>query len=192
MRFRQVGTTLRAGSVLFGGCALDTYIDLKDVRLTGYVSQGLIALVALASVWGTIVDWRGGSSSWSFLAIVLIVPAAVAFVLWFRSATHNAEAIALHGVRMMSQVWKASDPAQRDVPFDQRVASPLIKPWQYAFLAMVLLDVLESVLLDTPVYVVFSTLSMVCAVVAAGLACFLILRITMMQQRFAVPQRKRR
>jgi hypothetical protein len=171
---------------------LDTYIDLRDVRVTGYVSQALIALVAVASVWGTVVDWRGGSSSWSFLAIVLLVPAAVAFVVWFRNAIHNGEAIALHGVRMMSDVWRASDPGQRDTPFEERVASPLIKPWQYAFLAMVLSDVLESLLLDTPVYVVFSTLSTLCAVVAAGLACFLILRVSMMQQRFAVPQRKRR
>ncbi|NGY65494.1 hypothetical protein G7043_42035 [Lentzea sp. NEAU-D13] len=171
---------------------MDTYIDLKDVRLTGHVSQGLIALVAAESVWGTINDWRGGSSSWSFLAIVLIVPAAVAFLLWFRAATHNAEAIALHGVRMMPQVWKASDPEQREVPFDQRVASPLIRPWQYAFLAMVMCDILESLLLDTPAYVVFSTLSTLCALVAAGLAVFLIWRITSMQQRFAVPQRKRR
>jgi hypothetical protein len=170
---------------------VDTYIELRDVRLTGYVSQGLIALVAVASVWGTIIDWQGGSTSWSFLAIVLVIPAAVAFILWYRSATHNAEAIALHGVRMMSQVWKASDPAQRDVPFDQRVASPLIKPWQYTFLAMVACDILESLTLDTPVYVVFSTLSTLCAVVAAGLACFVILRISLMQQRFAVPQRKR-
>jgi hypothetical protein len=171
---------------------LDTYIDLRDVRLTGYVSMGLIALVAAESVWGTVNDWQGGSSSWSFLAIVLIVPAAVAFLLWFRFATHNAEAIALHGVRMMSQVWKASDPAQREVPFEQRVASPLIKPWQYAFLAMVACDVLESLLLDTPAYVVFSTLSTVCAIVAAGLACFLIFRVSLMQQRFAAPQRKYR
>jgi hypothetical protein len=170
---------------------VDTYIELRDVRLTGYVSQGLIALVAVASVWGTIIDWQGGSTSWSFLAIVLVIPAAVAFILWYRSATHNAEAIALHGVRMMSQVWKASDPAQRDKPFDQRVASPLIKPWQYTFLAMVACDILESLTLDTPVYVVFSTLSTLCAVVAAGLACFVILRISLMQQRFAVPQRKR-
>jgi hypothetical protein len=171
---------------------LDTYIDLKDVRLTGYLSQGLIALVVAESVWGTVNDWRGGSSSWSFLAIVLIVPAGVAFILWFRAATHNAEAIALHGVRLMSQVWKASDPGQREVPFDQRVASPLIKPWQYTFLAMVLGDVLESLLLDTRLYVVFSTLSTLCAVVAAGLACFLIWRVSAMQRRFAVPQRKRR
>ncbi|WP_434440694.1 hypothetical protein [Lentzea sp. E54] len=171
---------------------MDTYIDLKDVRVTGYVSMGLIALVAAESVWGTINDWQGGSSSWSFLAIVLILPAAVASVLWFRSATHNAEAIALHGVRMVAQVWKASDPEQREVPFDQRVASPLIKPWQYAFLAMVLCDVLESLLLDTPFYVVFSTLSTVCALGAAGLACYLVFRISLMQQRFAVPQRKRR
>lgn len=170
---------------------MDTYIELRDVRLTGYVSQGLIALVAVASVWGTIIDWQGGSTSWSFLAMVLVIPAAVAFILWYRSATHNAEAIALHGVRMMSQVWKASDPAQREVPFDQRVASPLIKPWQYTFLAMVACDILESLTLDTPVYVVFSTLSTLCAVVAAGLACFVILRISLMQQRFAVPQRKR-
>jgi hypothetical protein len=171
---------------------LDTYIDLKDVRLTGYVSMGLIVLAAAESVWGTITDWQGGSSSWSFLAIVLYVPAAVACFLWFRSATHNAEAIALHGVRTVSQVWRASDPAQREVPFDQRVVSPLIKPWQYAFLAMVMCDILESLLLDTPVYVVFSTLSTLCAVGAAGLACFLIWRISLMQQRFAVPQRKRR
>lgn len=170
---------------------MDIYIDLKDVRVTGYVSMGLIALVALESIWGTINDWQGGSSSWSFLAIVLIAPAAVAFVVWYRGATHNAEAIALHGVRMVSQVWKASDPAQREVPFDQRVASPLIRPWQYAFLAMILCDVLESLLLDTPAYVVFSTLSTLCAIGAAGLACFLILRISVMQQRFAVPQRKR-
>ncbi|NKE58081.1 hypothetical protein FXN61_15085 [Lentzea sp. PSKA42] len=170
---------------------MDTYIDLKDVRLTGYVSTGLIALVAAESVWGTINDWQGGSSSWSFLAIVLVVPAAVACILWFRAATHNAEAIALRGVRTMPQVWKASDPAQRDVPFDQRVASPLIKPWQYTFLAMVLSDVLESLMLDTPVYVVFSTLSTVFALVAAGFAGFLIFRISTMQQRFAVPQRKR-
>lgn len=171
---------------------MDTYIDLRDVRLTGYVSQGLIALVAAESVWGTVNDWQGGSSSWSFLAIVLVVPAAVAFILWFRSATHNAEAIALRGVRLMPQVWKASDPAQRDVPFEERVASPLIKPWQYAFLAMVMCDILESLLLDTPAYVVFSTLSTLCAVGAAGLACFLIWRVSSMQQRFAVPQRKRR
>jgi hypothetical protein len=171
---------------------LETYIDLKDVRLTGYVSQGLIALVATESIWGTVTDWRGGSSSWSFLAIVLMVPAAVAFVLWLRNAIHNAEAIALHGVRTMSQVWKASDPAQREVPFKERVASPLIKPWQYTFLAMVLCDVLESMMLDTPVYVVFSTLSTLCAVVAAGLACFLVHRVSVMQQRFAVPQRKQR
>ena len=170
---------------------MDIYIDLKDVRVTGYVSTGLIALVALESIWGTINDWQGGSSSWSFLAIVLIAPAAVAFVVWYRGATHNAEAIALHGVRMVSQVWKASDPAQREVPFEQRVASPLIKPWQYTFLAMVLCDVLESLLLDTPAYVVFSTLSTLCAIVAAGLACFIVLRISLMQQRFAVPQRKR-
>lgn len=170
---------------------MDTYIDLKDVRVTGYVAMGLIALVAAESVWGTINDWQGGSSSWSFLAIMMVIPAGVAFVIWFRSATHNAEAIALHGVRMVSQVWKASDPAQREVPFDQRVASPLIRPWQYAFLAMVLGDVLESLLLDTPLYVVFSTLSTLCAIGAAGLACFVILRISLMQQRFAVPQRKR-
>lgn len=170
---------------------METYIELKDVRLTGYVSQGLIALVAAESVWGTVNDWQGGSSSWSFLAIVLILPAAVAFLLWFRNATHNAEAIALHGVRMMSQVWKASDPAQHEVPFSERVASPLIKPWQYTFLAMVLCDVLESMMLDTPVYVVFSTLSTLCAVAAAGLACFLVQRVSIMQLRFAVPQRKR-
>ncbi|MGW6934026.1 hypothetical protein ACWGE0_28490 [Lentzea sp. NPDC054927] len=171
---------------------MDTYIDLKDVRLTGFVSQGLIALVAAESVWGTVNDWRGGSSSWSFLAIVLVVPAAVAFVIWFRAATHNAEAIALHGVRLMPQVWKASDPSQRDVPFDQRVASPLIKPWQYTFLAMVMCDILESLLLDTRAYVVFSTLSTLCALAAAGLACYLIWRVSWMQQRFAVPPRKRR
>lgn len=171
---------------------MDTYIDLRDVRLTGYVSQGLIALVAAESVWGTVNDWRGGSSSWSFLAIVLVVPAAVASLLWFRAATHNAEAIALHGVRTVSQVWRASDPAQREVPFDQRVASPLIKPWQYTFLAMVLGDIFESLMLDTPLYVVFSTLSTLCAVGAAGLACFLVLRISRMQQQFAVPQRKSR
>ncbi|MGW4210105.1 hypothetical protein ACWEIJ_19100 [Lentzea sp. NPDC004789] len=171
---------------------MDTYIDLRDVRLTGYVSQGLIALVAVASVWGTINDWRGGSSSWSFLAIMLLIPAGVAFVLWFRNATHNAEAIALHGVRMMPDVWRASDPAQREVPFDQRVASPLIKPWQYAFLAMVSCDILESLMLDTPVYVVFSTLSTLCALAAAALACFLVWRVSLMQQRFAVPVRKRR
>lgn len=170
---------------------MSAYIDLKNVRVTGYVSMGLIVLVAAESIWGTINDWQGGSSSWSFLAIVLILPAAVAFVIWFRGATHNAEAIALHGVRMVSQVWKASDPAQREVPFDQRVASPLIRLWQYAFLAMVLCDVLESLLLDTPLYVVFSTLSTLCAVGAAGLACFVILRISLMQGRFAVPQRKR-
>ena len=171
---------------------MDTYIDLKDVRLTGYVSQGLIALVAAESVWGTVNDWRGGSSSWSFLAIVLVVPAVVASLLWFRGATHNAEAIALHGVRTVSQVWRASDPAQQEVPFAQRVASPLIKPWQYTLLAMVLGDIFESLMLDTPLYVVFSTLSTLCAVGAAGLACFLVLRISLMQQRFAVPQRKRR
>jgi hypothetical protein len=170
---------------------LDIYIDLKDVRVTGYVSMGLIALVALESIWGTVNDWQGGSSSWSFLAIVLVAPAAVATVLWYRGVTHNAEAIALHGVRTVSQVWKASDPAQREVPFEQRVTSPLIKPWQYAFLAMILCDVLESLLLDTPAYVVFSTLSTLCAIGAAALACFLVLRISLMQQRFAVPQRKR-
>jgi hypothetical protein len=171
---------------------LDTYIDLRDVRVTGYVSAGLIALVAAESVWGTVNDWRGGSSSWSFLAIVLVVPAGVASFLWFRGATHNAEAIALHGVRTVPQVWKASDPAQRELPFEQRVVSPLIRPWQYAFPAMVLADVLESLLLDTPLYVVFSTLSTLCALVAAGLAGFLIVRISLMQQRFAVPQRKQR
>ncbi|MET9230510.1 hypothetical protein [Lentzea sp. NPDC003310] len=170
---------------------MDTYIDLKDVRVTGYVSMGLIALVAVESIWGTINDWQGGSSSWSFLAIMMIIPAAVAFVLWFRGVTHNAEAIALHGVRTVPQVWKASDPAQRELPFDQRVASPLIRPWQYGFLAMVACDVLESLLLDTPAYVVFSTLSTVCAIGAAGLACFVVFRISTMQQRFAVPQRKR-
>jgi hypothetical protein len=170
---------------------LDTYIELKDVRVTGYVSMGLIALVAAESVWGTINDWRGGSSSWSFLAIMMVIPAGVAFVIWFRSATHNAEAIALHGVRMVSQVWKASDPAQREVPFAERVASPLIRPWQLTFLAMVLADVLESLLLDTPVYVVFSTLSTLCAIGAAVLACYVIFRISIMQQRFAVPQRRR-
>ncbi len=171
---------------------MDGYIDLRDVRVTGYVSMGLIALVAAESVWGTVNDWRGGSSSWSFLAIVLVVPAGVATIVWFRGATHNAEAIALHGVRTVPQVWKASDLAQRDVPFDQRVVSPLIKPWQYVFLAMVLTDVLESLLLDTPLYVVFSTMSTGCALVAAGLACYLVFRISLMQQRFAVPQRKPR
>jgi len=171
---------------------LDTYIDLKDVRVTGYVAMGLIALVAAESVWGTINDWQGGSSSWSFLAIMLVIPAGVAFFIWFRGVTHNAEAIALHGVRTVPQVWKASDPAQREVPFRERVASPLIKPWQYGFLAMVACDVLESLLLDTPAYVVFSTLSTLCALGAAGLACFLIFRISVMQQRFAVPQNKRR
>lgn len=170
---------------------MDTYIELKDVRVTGYVSMGLIALVAAESVWGTINDWQGGSSSWSFLAIMMVIPAGVAFVIWFRSATHNAEAIALHGVRLVSQVWKASDPAQREVPFAQRVASPLIRPWQLTFLAMVVCDVLESLLLDTPLYVVFSTLSTLCAIGAAGLACFVIFRISIMQQRFAVPQRRR-
>ncbi|WP_329789847.1 hypothetical protein V1227_37465 [Lentzea sp. DG1S-22] len=176
---------------MFGRVALDTYIDLRDVRVSGYVSTGLIALVAAESVWGTVNDWQGGSPSWSFLAIVLVLPAAVAFVVWLRNATHNAEAIALHGVRMVSQVWKASDPDQREVPFAERVASPLIKPWQYAFLAMVLCDVLESLLLDTRAYVVFSTLSTLCALGAAGLACFVVLRISAMQQRFAVPVRKR-
>ncbi|KOV80775.1 hypothetical protein [Nocardia sp. NRRL S-836] len=171
---------------------MDTYIDLRDVRLTGLVSQGLIALVAAESVWGTVNDWTGGSSTWSFLAQVLYLPAAVAFVLWFRNATHNAEAIALHGVRVISDVWRASDPAQRDVPFKQRAVSPLIRPWQYAFLAMVLTDLLETVLLDTGAYVVFSTLSTVCAVAAAGLACFVIWRISAMQQRFAVPRPQRR
>lgn len=169
---------------------LDTYIDLRDVRVTGYAAMGLIALVAAESVWGTVNDWQGGSSSWSFLAIVLLVPAGVASFLWFRGVTHNAEAIALHGVRTVPQVWKASDPSQRDVPFEQRKSSPLIKPWQYAFLAMVLSDVLESLLLDTPLYVVFSTLSTLCALGAGALACYLIFRISLMQQRFASPQRK--
>ncbi|HEX8870204.1 MAG TPA: hypothetical protein VF821_31365 [Lentzea sp.] len=167
---------------------MDTYIDLKDVRLIGYVSTGLITLSALESVWGTITDWQGGSSSWSFLAIVLVVPAGVASLLWFRGVTHNAEAIALHGVRTVSQVWRASDPAQRDVPFDQRVASPLIKPWQYTFLAMIGCDIFESLLLDTPAYVVFSTLSTLASVGAAGLAGYLIWRVSSMQRKFAVPQ----
>ncbi|HEX7304927.1 hypothetical protein [Lentzea sp.] len=171
---------------------MDTYIDLRDVRVTGYAAMGLIALVAAESVWGTVNDWWGGSSSWSFLAIVLVVPAGVASFLWFRGATHNAEAIALHGVRTVSQVWKASDPAQREVPFEQRVVSPLIKPWQYGFLGMVCTDVLESLLLDTPLYVVFSTLSTLFALGAGALACFLVLRISLMQRQFAVPARKRR
>lgn len=171
---------------------MDTYIEVRDVRLTGFAAQGLIALMTAESVWGTVSDWSGGSSTWSFVAQLLYLPAAVACVLWFRNATHNAEAIALHGARKVSDVWKASDPAQREVPFAERVASPLIRPWQYAFLALVLFELLETLLLDTKAYVVFSTLSSLCAVGAAGLACFLIWRISRMQQQFAVPRAKRR
>ncbi|MEU7477101.1 hypothetical protein AB0A63_14030 [Lentzea sp. NPDC042327] len=171
---------------------MDTYIDLRDVRLTGFASQGLIALVAAESVWGAVNDWSGGSSTWSFLAQVLYLPAAVAFVLWFRNATHNAEAIALRGVRTITDVWRASDPSQRSKPFAERTTSPLIKPWQCAFLAMVLTDLLETLLLDTGAYLVFSTLSTVAAVVAAGLACFLVWRISWMQLQFAVPRPQRR
>lgn len=165
---------------------MDAYIDIKDVRLTGYASQGLIALVALASVWGTVNDWWG-ESLWTSVGAVLILPAAVAFIVWFRNATHNAEAIALRGVRFMPDVWKASDPAQREVPFEQRKASPLIKPWQIAFLVMLAFDFLEALMRDGVAYLVFSTLSSISAVVAAGLAVFVIARISLMQQRFAVP-----
>ncbi|MFI6102012.1 hypothetical protein ACIA8G_41220 [Lentzea sp. NPDC051213] len=171
---------------------MSAYIDLRDVRLTGHVSQGLIVLVTAMSVWGTVNDWQGGSPTWSFIAQLLMVPAAVGFIVWFRNVTHNAEAIALHGVRLMADVWRASDPGQREVPFKERTTSPLIRPWQYTFLAMVLFDLLETLMLDGPAYVVFSTLSTVCAVGAAGFACFLIWRVSAMQQRFAVPQSRGR
>lgn len=165
---------------------MDAYIDVRDVRVIGYVSQGLIVLVALMSVWGTINDWRGDKVL-SVVAVLLVAPAAVAFVLWFRNATHNAEAISLHGVRFMPQVWQASDPGQRDVPFEQRVASPLIKPWQYALLAMVVFNLIEGLVPDGIAYYVVSTLSSASAVVAAGLAVYVIERIVRMQGRFAVP-----
>lgn len=165
---------------------MDAYIDVRDVRLTGYASQGLIALVALVSVLGTVGDWNG-RSLWTTVAGVLLLPAGVAFILWFRNATHNAEAIALRGVRFMPQVWKASDPAQRETPFEQRTASPLIKPWQIAFLVMLAFDFLQALMPDGLAYQVFSALSSASAVVAAGLAVFVILRVSLMQQRFAVP-----
>ncbi|WP_439660672.1 hypothetical protein ACSHWB_03635 [Lentzea sp. HUAS TT2] len=160
---------------------MSAHIELRDVRITGYVAQGLIVLVAVASVIGTALDLSTGDARRDVLASLLLLPAAVAFVIWVRHASVNATAIGLREAKQMADVWRASDVAQHDRPFEERVPSPWIKPWQYAFLAMMLANVTET-FVGGPVYRAVAVLSAVLTVVAAALAVVVIAQVSALQR----------
>ncbi|RDI27640.1 hypothetical protein [Lentzea flaviverrucosa] len=167
---------------------MSAHIDLKDVRITGHVTQGLIVLVAVASVLGTAVDLSTGEVRWDAIASLLLLPAAVAFVIWVRRASVNATAIGLRDARQMADVWRASDVAQHDRPFEERVPSPWIKPWQYAFLAMMLANAAEGLVDEGPAYRAAAVLSAVLTVVAAALAVVVIAQVSALQRPERIAQ----
>jgi hypothetical protein len=158
------------------------YLVLRDVRITGYLSQGVIALVATASVLATAGDWSTGETSRSLMVPVLFLPAAMMFGFWFNNAKLNAEAIALRDVRRWPDVWRASDPAQWSIPFEQRVPSVWIKRWQFAVRGMLAAYVVESFARDGTGYFVLAGLSAVLAVVAAALAAVVIAKTSALQK----------
>ncbi|MDX8037281.1 hypothetical protein SK803_44410 [Lentzea sp. BCCO 10_0856] len=158
------------------------YIDLKDVRISGHVTQVLIVVVAVASVLGTALHPGDGDPMWDLAALLLLAPAAVAFGIWVRNASQNAGAIALREVKQMADVWRASDHAQRDVPFEQRVPSRWIKPWQWTFLAMMASEAAETFLGSGSGYRVVAVASAVLAVVAAALAVVVIAQVSALQR----------
>lgn len=167
---------------------MSAYIDLKDVRITGHVTQGLIVLVAVASVVGTAVDLSAGEPLWDVLSPLLVLPAAVAFAVWARHTSVNAMAIGLREAKQLADVWRASDVSQHDRPFEERVPSPWIKPWQFAFLAMLLANAAETFLDDGPAYPVMAVLSAVLTVVAAVLAVVVIAKVSALQRPERIAQ----
>ena len=160
---------------------MSAHIELRDVRITGYVTQGLIVLVAVASALGTALDLSTGEARRDVLASLLLLPAAVAFAIWVRHASVNATAIGLREAKQMADVWRASDVTQHDRPFEERVPSPWIKPWQYAFLAMMLANAAET-FVDGPAYRVAAVLSLALTVVAAALAVVVIAQVSALQR----------
>lgn len=158
------------------------YIDLRDVRISGHVTQVLIAVVAVASVLGTALHPGDGDPMWDLTVLLLMAPAAVAFGVWVRNATQNATAIALREVKQMADVWRASDHEQRDVPFEQRVPSRWIKPWQWTFLAMMASEAAETFLDSGSGYRVVAVASAVLTVVAAALAVVVIAKVSALQR----------
>ena len=158
------------------------YIDLKDVRVSGHVTQALIVGVAVVSVAGTALNPDARDAIWDLSVLLLTALAGVAFGFWVRNASHNAGAIALREVKKMADIWRASDLAQREVPFEQRVPSRWIKPWQWTFLVMLLSETVEVFAGSGSGYRVVATTSAVLAVVAAALAVVVIAQVTALQQ----------
>ncbi|MFJ8960817.1 hypothetical protein ACIRG5_15665 [Lentzea sp. NPDC102401] len=167
---------------------MSAHIELRDVRVTGYVAQGLIVLVAVASALGTALDLSTGEARRDVLASLLLLPAAVAFAIWVRHASVNATAIGLREARQMADVWRASDVTQHDKPFEERVPSPWIKPWQYAFLAMMLANAAETFVDDGPAYRAAAVLSLALTVVAAALAVVVIAQVSALQRPERIAQ----
>lgn len=161
---------------------MSTYIDLKDVRTTGHVTQALIVVVAVTSVAGTALNPNAREVMWDLPVLLLTGIAGIAFGIWVRNASHNAGAIALREVKKMADIWRASDLAQRDVPFEQRVPSRWIMPWQWAFFAMLLSETVEVFAGSGPGYRAVAIASAVLAVVAAALAVVVIAQVSALQR----------
>lgn len=158
------------------------YVDLKDVRISGHVAQVLIAAVAVTSVVTTALHPNARDALLDLLVLVLTGFAAVAFGIWVRNASQNAGAIALREVKQMADIWRASDLAQRDVPFEQRVPSRWIKPWQWTFFAMLASETVEVFAGSGSGYRAVAITSAVLAVVAAALAVVVIAQVSALQQ----------
>lgn len=158
------------------------YIDLKDVRTTGHMTQVLIVGVAVTSVVATALHPNTRDAVLDLSVLLLTGLAGLAFGFWVRNASHNAGAIALREVKRMADIWRASDPAQRDVPFEQRVPSRWIKPWQWTFLAMLMSEAVEVFAGSGSGYRAVAIASAVLAVVAAALAVVVIAQVTALQR----------
>jgi hypothetical protein len=161
---------------------MGAYIDLKDVRILGHVSQVLIVGVAVTSVVATALHPNSRDTLLDLLVLLLTMFAGLVFGVWARNAARNAGAIALREVKQMADIWRASDLAQRDVPFEQRVPSRWIKPWQWTFLAMMFSETVEVFAGSGSGYRVVATASAVLAVVAAALAVVVIAQVSALQQ----------
>ena len=161
---------------------MGAYIDLKDVRITGHVTQVMIVGVAVTSVVTTALHLDARDALLDLLVLVLTGIAGLAFGIWVRNASQNAGAIALREVKRMADIWRASDLAQREVPFEQRVPSRWIKPWQWTFLAMMMSEAAEVFAGTGTGYRVVATASAVLAVVAAALAVVVIAQVSALQQ----------
>ncbi|MEU3646706.1 hypothetical protein AB0E59_25225 [Lentzea sp. NPDC034063] len=164
------------------------YIDLKDVRISGHVTQALIVAVAVASVMGTALNQGARDPMWDLAVLLLTGLAGVAFGVWVRNASQNAGAIALREVKRMAEIWRASDLAQREVPFERRVPSRWIRPWQWTFLAMLASEAAEVFAGSGSGYRLVATASAVLAVVAAALAVVVIAQVSALQRPERIAQ----